>query len=98
MSLVELALKKMHEATRGGKPMELSAKEFQILKYFSARKGEVVTREDLLQAIWGYSPENKPTTRTVDNFILSIRKKIERDFSEPQHLLTVHAAGYKFQQ
>ncbi|MBW8890144.1 MAG: response regulator transcription factor [Fibrobacteres bacterium] len=85
-----------YEASRGGKPMELSAKEFQILKYFSARKGEVVTREDLLQAIWGYSPDNMPTTRTVDNQIVKLRQKIETDTENPVHIKSVRGVGYKF--
>ena len=85
-----------YEATRAGKLMELSAKEFQILKYFSARRGEVVTREDLLQAIWGYSPENMPTTRTVDNQIVKLRQKIEVDTENPVHIKSVRGVGYKF--
>jgi DNA-binding response OmpR family regulator len=85
-----------YEATRAGKPMELSAKEFQILKYFAARKGEVVTREDLLQAIWGYSPENMPTTRTVDNQIVKLRQKIEVDTENPVFIKSVRGVGYKF--
>jgi DNA-binding response OmpR family regulator len=85
-----------YEAARGGKPMELSAKEFQILKYFAARKGEVVTREDLLQAIWGYSPDNMPTTRTVDNQIVKLRQKIETDTENPIHIKSVRGVGYKF--
>lgn len=87
---------KKYEATRGGRPMELSAKEFQIMKYLSARRGEVVTREDLLQAIWGYSPENMPTTRTVDNQIVKLRQKIETDTENPVHIKSVRGVGYKF--
>ncbi len=85
-----------YEASRGGRPMDLSAKEFQILKYLSARKGEVVTREDLLQAIWGYSPENMPTTRTVDNQIVKLRQKIEADTENPVYIKSVRGVGYKF--
>jgi DNA-binding response OmpR family regulator len=76
--------------------MELSAKEFQILKYLAARKGEVVTREDLLQAIWGYSPDNMPTTRTVDNQIVKLRQKIEVDTENPAYIKSVRGVGYKF--
>jgi DNA-binding response OmpR family regulator len=54
----------------------------------------VVTREMLLNAVWGY--ETFPTTRTVDNYLLTLRKKIEDDPAEPNHLLTIHTAGYKF--
>jgi DNA-binding response OmpR family regulator len=84
------------EVTKDGEQMKFSNREFDVLRHFILHEGEIVTRDNLLDAVWGY--ETFPTTRTVDNFILSIRKKIERDFSEPQHLLTVHAAGYKFQQ
>jgi DNA-binding response OmpR family regulator len=82
------------EATKKGKPVKLSAKEFDILQFFIQREGEVVTREMLLDQVWGY--EHFPTTRTVDNYILSLRKKIEDHSSNPKHLLTVHTAGYKF--
>lgn len=87
---------KKQEATKKRKPLKLSAKEFEILKYFAQREGEVVTREKLLDDVWGY--ENFPTTRTVDNYILSLRKKIEDNPSKPKHLITVHTAGYKFVQ
>lgn len=87
---------KKYEATRGGRPIELSAKEFQILKYLSGRRGEVVTREDLLQAIWGYSLENMPTTRTVDNQIVKLRQKIEVDTENPLVIKSVRGVGYKF--
>jgi DNA-binding response OmpR family regulator len=85
---------KKQEASRKKQPLKLSAKEFEILKYFIVHEGEVITRDMLLDEVWGY--ESFPTTRTVDNYILTIRKKIEDDPSEPKHLLTVHTAGYKF--
>ena len=85
-----------YEATRAGRPIELSAKEFQILKFLSGRRGEVVTREDLLQAIWGYSIENMPTTRTVDNQIVKLRQKIEVDTENPLVIKSVRGVGYKF--
>ncbi len=87
---------KKYEASKGGRPIELSAKEFQILKYLSTRRGEVVTREDLLQAIWGYSIENMPTTRTVDNQIVKLRQKIESDTENPLVIRSVRGVGYKF--
>lgn len=90
---ITLDFKKL-EAKRRGDPLKLSAKEFEILKYLILREGEVVTRDMLLDDVWGY--EQYPTTRTVDNYILSLRKKIETDPSNPEHLLTVHTAGYKF--
>lgn len=83
-----------HEALKGKKKIVLSAKEFQLLKYFIEHQGVVISRHQLLDDVWGY--ESMPTTRTVDNYILSIRKKIEPDPSSPKHLLTVHTAGYKF--
>jgi DNA-binding response OmpR family regulator len=85
---------KKQEARKKGKPLKLTAREFNTLKYFVAREGEVVTRAMLLDEVWGY--ENFPTTRTIDNYILSLRKKIESDPSRPRHLITVHTAGYKF--
>jgi DNA-binding response OmpR family regulator len=84
------------EVRRGDENMKFSNREFDVLRHFIVHEGELVTRDHLLTAVWGY--ESFPTTRTVDNFILSIRKKIENDFSAPTHLVTVHAAGYKFQK
>ncbi|OGU10888.1 MAG: hypothetical protein A2X61_16835 [Ignavibacteria bacterium GWB2_35_12] len=82
------------EAFKNDEPLNLSAKEFQILKYFTDREGEIISRDMLLDDVWGY--ESYPTTRTVDNFILSLRKKIEDDPSQPKYILTVHTVGYKF--
>jgi DNA-binding response OmpR family regulator len=90
---VEVDFKKQ-EATKKKKSLKLSTREFQILKYFAQHEGDVVTREMLLNDVWGY--ETFPTTRTIDNFILSLRKKIENDHSAPRHLLTIHTSGYKF--
>ena len=90
---IEIDFKKQ-EAKKGNKPIELSAMEFKVIKYFVQREGEVIDRNKLLDEVWGY--QNYPSTRTVDNFILNLRKKIEDDHSEPKHLLTVHGAGYKF--
>ncbi len=82
------------EATRGEKKLKLTAKEFQLLKYFVEREGKVISRDTLLDDVWGY--DVTPTTRTVDNYILSLRKKIEAVPSKPKHLVTIHTAGYKF--
>ena len=82
------------EATRGKKKLALSSKEFQLLKYFAEHEGIVISRDMLLDDVWGY--DVTPTTRTVDNYILSLRKKIEAVPSKPKHLLTVHTSGYKF--
>jgi DNA-binding response OmpR family regulator len=81
------------EASKGGKPVKLSTHEFSVLHYFVEHMGEIVTRDKLLDEVWGF--DEFPTTRTVDNYILSIRKKIEDDPSKPQHLITIHKAGYK---
>ncbi len=82
-----------YEASKAGKTLELTKKEFGVLRLLAARRGEVVTREELLDEVWGY--ENYPTTRTVDNHIASLRAKLERSPSEARHLLTVHGVGYK---
>ncbi|MBE0551291.1 MAG: response regulator transcription factor [Ignavibacterium sp.] len=85
---------KKQEAKKGNNAVELSVMEFKVMKYFIQREGEVIERIKLLDEVWGY--ENYPSTRTVDNFILNLRKKIEDDHSNPKHLLTIHGAGYKF--
>jgi DNA-binding response OmpR family regulator len=82
------------EAMRSGKPLALTAHEFKLLKFLAQAPGRVVTREELLDQVWGY--ENYPTTRTVDNYILRLRQKLEPDPSNPQYFLTIHGAGYKF--
>ena len=83
-----------YEAFEGDISIKLSHKEFEILAFFLSHKGEVVDRNDLLEKVWGY--ENNPTTRTVDNFILKLRQKIEENPNEPKIILTVHGIGYKF--
>jgi len=81
------------EAHKGKKKLTFSKKEFDILAYLIKRKGEVVTRNDLLDAVWGY--DVFPTTRTVDNFMARIRKKIEDKPAKPKYILSVRSAGYK---
>jgi len=83
-----------YEATRSGKPLDLTRKEFGVLRFLGSRAGEVVARDELLNEVWGY--ENYPTTRTVDNHIASLRAKIEADPAAPRYLRTVHGVGYKF--
>ena len=83
-----------YEATKAGKRLELTRKEFGVLRMLSARDGEVVARDELLNEVWGY--ENYPSTRTVDNHVASLRAKIESDPAAPRHLRTVHGVGYKF--
>lgn len=82
------------EAARGGKPVTLTTQEFKLLKYLAACAGRVVSREELLNEVWGY--QNYPSTRTVDNHILRLRQKLEPDPDEPRFFLTMHGAGYKF--
>ncbi len=79
---------------RKGKEWDLTALEMEILKYLIAQRGKVVSRNDLLDKIWGY--ESYPTTRTIDNHILKLRKKIEEDPAHPRHIISVYAAGYRF--
>jgi DNA-binding response OmpR family regulator len=83
-----------YEARKKGQPVEMTPKEFGVLRYLAVRAGEVIQRQQLLEEVWGY--ENYPTTRTVDNHIASLRAKLEDDPAEPRHLLTVHGVGYKF--
>lgn len=83
-----------YEARRGGQPVGLTRKEFGLLRLLAARSGEAVTRDDLLNEVWGY--DATPTTRTVDNHVASLRSKLEDNPSNPQHLLTVHGVGYKW--
>jgi len=82
------------EASRSGKPITLTSQEFKLLKYLAASAGRVVSREELLNEVWGY--QNYPSTRTVDNHILRLRQKLEADPAAPRFLMTMHGAGYKF--
>lgn len=75
------------------KEIQLSHKEFEILHYLWKKRNATVSRDDLLTEVWGFN--ETPTTRTVDNFILKLRQKIEKDSNHPQHILTVHGVGYK---
>lgn len=83
-----------YEASKAGQPVEMTRKEFSVLRLLASRPGEVVTRDELLNEVWGY--ENYPTTRTVDNHIATLRAKLEGDAANPRHLRTVHGVGYKF--
>lgn len=84
---------KRFEARKGKEVLKLSRKEFGVLRLLAARVGQVVTRNEMLDEVWGH--ESFPTTRTVDNHIASLRAKLEDDPSEPRHLITVHGVGYK---
>ena len=82
------------EATRDGAPLELSAREFQLLRYFVEHRGATLTREELLNEVWGYN--SMPSTRTVDVHVAWLRQKIEPNPRHPQFILTIHGIGYKF--
>jgi len=77
-----------------GHDVQLTALEMKLLRYFIERQGSVVTRAELLENVWGMS--HSPTTRTVDNFIVNLRKHFELDPSEPRHFLSVRGTGYRF--
>jgi len=82
------------EALRNGEPVVLTTMEFKMLKYLVQNAHRVISRDELLDKVWGY--ENYPCTRTVDNHILRLRQKLERDPARPVHFRTIHRAGYKF--
>ncbi len=82
------------EVTRDGEPIFLTAQEFKTLKFLAQNPERVISRDELLNEVWGY--QNYPSTRTVDNHILKLRQKLERDPSNPTHFRTVHGVGYKF--
>lgn len=84
---------KRHQLSRDGELLEISAKELELLRYLAAHRGEVVSRDRLLTEVWGHQRE--VATRTVDNFIVRLRKKIEADPADPRYLITVHGSGYK---
>ena len=83
-----------HEARKRDEALDLTPKEFEMLRYFVAHQGAVVTREALLNAVWDYT--SAPNTRTVDAHIVKLRQKIEEEPHAPRHLLTMHGIGYKF--
>jgi two-component system, OmpR family, alkaline phosphatase synthesis response regulator PhoP len=82
------------EVTKSGAPLDLSAREFQLLRYFIEHRGATLTREELLNEVWGYN--SMPSTRTVDVHVAWLRQKIEPNSRHPQYILTVHGMGYKF--
>jgi len=82
------------KARRKGNELDLTSIEMEILKYLITHRSEVVTRDDLLDKIWGY--DSYPTTRTIDNHILKLRKKIEEDPAHPKYILSVYGGGYRF--
>jgi two-component system alkaline phosphatase synthesis response regulator PhoP len=82
------------EVHRDGEVLALSAKEFQLLRYFIEHSGETLSREKLLHEVWGY--QSTPSTRTVDVHVAWLRQKLEDDVRRPQWIVTVHGMGYKF--
>lgn len=83
-----------YTATKNGDPLDLSPREFEIMRLFVQNEGETVTRELFLEKVWGYT--TVPATRTVDNHIAKLRQKIEDDAENPRHIITLHRIGYKF--
>ena len=90
---IEVDLKRFR-VLKAGKAIDLSSKEFELLKYFICHSGEILSRDRLLEDVWGY--ENYPTTRTVDTHLVRLRQKLEPDPEQPQYFLTVHGTGYRF--
>ncbi len=90
---VEVDLRR-HRVLRSGKTLDVSSTEFELLKYFICHSGETLSRDRLLEDVWGY--ENYPTTRTVDTHLVRLRQKLEPDPEQPQYFLTVHGTGYRF--
>ncbi|KAB2923802.1 MAG: response regulator transcription factor [Bacteroidetes bacterium] len=82
-----------YTASRKGKEVTMSSKEFDILRYLWRHQKHVISRDDLLKDVWGY--DETITSRTVDNFIVKLRKHIEKDPARPKHIITVHGTGYK---
>jgi two-component system alkaline phosphatase synthesis response regulator PhoP len=82
------------QVSRNGKSLDFSSKEFDLLKYFLCHPGEALTRDRLLEEVWGY--DKFPTTRTVDAHIVRLRQKLEAKPDDPRFFLTVHGTGYKF--
>lgn len=83
-----------YDAREGEEAVKMSHKEFEVVRYLWEHRNQTVSRFDLLDNIWGYE-EEQPTTRTVDNFIVKLRQKIESNPNEPHIILTVHGIGYK---
>lgn len=83
-----------HQCEKGGRPLAMSALEFEVMRYLIRRRGEVLPREQLLTDVWGY--QGVSTTRSVDNLVARLRHKLEDQPHAPRHILTIHGIGYKF--
>ena len=90
---VEVDLRKCR-VLKSGKAIDISSKEFELLKYFIVHSGETLSRDRLLEDVWGY--DNYPTTRTVDTHLVRLRQKLEPNPDQPQYFLTAHGTGYRF--
>ena len=90
---LEINFKKYYSRKKG-RPLKLSPREYELLRCFIERQGEIISREELLKQIWGY--DSYPDTRTVDAHIAKLRHKIEDNPEEPKLIVTVHGIGYKF--
>ncbi len=84
---------KTFEATSGGQPVKMSSREVEILNYLFQQKEQIVDRYDIMSSLW--ETESDITTRTIDNFIVKLRQKIEDSPSKPKHIITIHGKGYK---
>jgi DNA-binding response OmpR family regulator len=82
------------QLTRSGEPVTMTAQEFKVLKFMVENRERVISRDELLNEVWGY--QDYPSTRTVDNHILKLRQKLEQEPANPAHFLTVHGVGYRF--
>jgi two-component system alkaline phosphatase synthesis response regulator PhoP len=82
------------EVTRGAQPIDLSAREFKLLRHFITHRGATLSREELLSDVWGY--DETPLTRTVDVHVAGLRQKIEANPRSPEFIVTIHGLGYKF--
>ena len=83
-----------HQATKGGASLDLTPREFRMLKFLIEHRGQVVSRDQLLDGVWSY--DSFPSTRTVDTHIGKLRQKIEDTPNDPRYLITIHGIGYKF--
>ena len=83
-----------YTAREDGKPVEMSPREFEMLKLFIHHEGETLTRDQFLRDVWGY--DTAPSTRTVDNFVAKLRQRIEEDPEHPRQIITVHRIGYRY--
>jgi DNA-binding response OmpR family regulator len=93
-SFGDVSMTSKMEITRAGEKITFTAKEFRTLEFMTKNAERAISRDKLLNEVWGY--QNYPCTRTVDNHILKLRQKLEKDPANPVHFRTVHGVGYKF--